>query len=137
MLKKVLVIVLSLTLLISLFFFNRVPVIDRQNEYEVYLGSYSTSSQIKKVNSDGFKFILGIKGESFTTEIEEFYLEEFLSELDACIIFIENLTDSICYYGYSPKIKYLQMLKGKLINVHIVVAKEVVKVGFPIIYGSF
>ncbi len=137
MLKKVSVIIASLLLVICLFIVNRVPVLDRANEYEIYLESYSTTEQIKKVEKEEYKFILGVKGESFSLKNENFCLDEFVKELDLDMVYEENLGEVVCYYGYSKKVKYLETIDGNLINVHIAVKKECVKIGFPIIYGSF
>ena len=107
------------------------------NEYEVYFKSYSQSSWLKTIDKNQFKLVLGIKGESFTIDINDFCLEEFLSQIDGDICFIESLENVVCYYGYSKKVKYLEMINGKIINVHIAISKNYVKIGFPIIYGSF
>ncbi len=136
MLKKFSVAIASLLLVICLFVANRVPVLEA-NEYEIYLKSYSTTSQIKTVKKDDYKFILGIKGESCTLKEENFCLDEFIKELDVDIVYEENLGEVVCYYGYSKKVKYLEMINGNLINVHIAIRKDSVKIGFPIIYGSF
>ena len=137
MVKKISVLIASILLLLCLFFLNRVPVINNANQNEVYLSSYSMSSQIKKVHKKDFKFILGVKGECYTIDVNDFCLDEFLRQLNATIIFTENLSNVDCYYGYSPNIKYLEMVKGRLINVHIAISKSYVKIGCPIIYGSF
>ena len=137
MVKKISVIIASILLLLGLFFMNRVPLIDNKNQCEIYLSSYSSSSQIKKVHKNDFRFILGIKGECYIFNINEFCLDEFLKQIEASIIFTESLSNVSCYYAYSPKIKYLETVKGKLINVHIAISETYVKVGCPIIYGSF
>jgi len=136
-LKKVSVIIASLIVVMCLFIANRMPVLDRANEYEIYLENYSTTEQIKKVKKEDYKFILGVKGESFSLKNENFCLDEFVKELDLHIVYEENLGEVVCYYGYSKKVKYLESIDGNLINVHIAVRNECVKIGFPIIYGSF
>ncbi len=106
-------------------------------EYEVYFKNYSQSNQLQTIDKSQFKFVLGVKGESFTIDVKDFCLEDFLTKIDGDICFIENLENVVCYYGYSKKVKYLEMINGKIINVHIAISKSYVKVGFPIIYGSF
>jgi len=135
-LKKISVITSSIILILSLFILNRVPTFNMAKEYEVYFTNYS-STHCQKTDKNNFKFILGVKGESCTLEVGEFCLEEFLSQMEVNVYFIENLENTVCYYGYSPKVKYLEMINGKIINVHIVISKNYVKIGFPIIYGSF
>ena len=140
MLKKISVITMSLILVLGLFFFNRVPAFDKYNhcgEYEVYLESYSSTKSILKVDSKKYKFVLGVKGESFCLDVKGFNLCEFLNKVGARLVFSEQLSDVTCYYAYSPKIKYLESVRGKLINIHIVISESLVKVGSPIIYGSF
>ena len=137
MIKKFSVLIASIILMLGLFISNRVPVFDGLGQYEVYLGSYSMTDKIEKVDKNGFKFMLGVKGESLTIDIDEFNLSDFLSKMNAKIIFTEELFDVVCYYGYSPKIKYLESMNGKLINIHIAISQQHVKVGCPIIYGSF
>ena len=123
--------------MISLFIANRVPTFDISEKCEVYFANYSISTGIKEVDKKDFKFLFGVKGESYTIDANDFCLEEFLSKMQARIMFSEQLSDVVCYYGYSPKIKYLQMVDGEIVNIHIAVRKSCVKVGTPIIYGSF
>ncbi len=137
MLKKISVIIASIVLLLSLFLFNRVPIVDNANEYEVCLKNYSSTDWIQTVSENEFKFVLGVKGESCTLYADDFCLEVFLSKMSAKVIFSENIENVVCYYGYSPKVKYLESVNGELINVHIAVSQSYVKIGFPIIYGSF
>ena len=137
MVKRISVILISLILVLGLFFFNRVPAFSLSSSYEVYLESYSSSKSILKVDSESYKFIIGVKGESACLESEGFNLAEFLDMVGARLVFSEQLSGVTCYYAYSPKIKYLESVNGNLINVHIAVTKSYVKVGAPIIYGSF
>ena len=140
MLKKAITVAISIFLIVSIFLLNRVPTFDKYNyakEYEVYLTSYSSPSQIIKVDKNSFKFVLGVKGEGFKVDKESFCLVEFLSQIDAELVLKEELENVVCYYAYSKNIKYLEMIKGRLINLHIAVGENYVKVGAPIIYGSF
>ena len=137
MLKKFSVVIASLLLVICLFIANRVPILDRANEYEIYLESYSMTNRIKMAKKNDYKFIFGVKGESVTLKDDNFCLDEFIKELDVDIVYKENLGEVVCYYGYSKKVKYLEMVDGNLINVHVAIREESVKIGFPLIYGSF
>ena len=137
MFKKISVIIASLLLLTGIFVFNRAPIIDNLDQIEVYLSSYSASTNIKKIKTEDFKFVLGVKGESYVMSVEDFCIDEFLDLVQAKVVLSEQFSDLVCYYGYSPKIKYLESINGKPINVHIAIRENCVKIGFPIIYGSF
>jgi hypothetical protein len=56
--------------------------------------------------------------------------------MQAKIIFTEQIEEGTSYYAYSPTIKYRTKIKNKIINLQIFVGKGV-KVGSPIIFGSF
>ena len=70
-------------------------------------------------------------------EKQEFELHSFLLEMGARIVFSEKTDKKVCYYAYSPKIKYIERVNNHNINLHIVIGENSVKVGSPIIYGSF
>lgn len=138
MLKKVSTILSALILTISLFFMTNTPIFNSNaNTCEVYLDSCSNSNKIISVVSKDYPFILGKKGESTQIEKQTFNLHTFLLEMRAHLIFSEEIEGKTSYYAYSTKIKYMQKVKGHNINLHIVVCSDTVKVGSPIIYGSF
>lgn len=138
MLKKILVVISAMSLLISLFFLNNLPLFRSSSKgYEIYLDNCSNSNAIVNISKGAYPFIFNKKGESACFEKESFELHNFLIEMGARIIFIEEIDCKISYYAYSPKIKYIQRVNDKNINLHIVVAETLVKVGSPIIYGSF
>ena len=140
MLKRISVLLSAVILMLSLFLLNRVPVFDMtkaSNGYEVYLTSFSSEKSIAQVDENAFKFALGVKGESICLDKNGFNLDEFLSQVGARLVFSEQLSSVTCYYAYSPKIKYLESVNWRIINVHIAVGESYVKVGSPIIYGSF
>ena len=136
MFKKVLVLILATCILINLAICNNQPLFSQfNNKFEVYL-SNSSDGQIVFADSKTYPFISGIYGESVAINKEEFCLRDFLSNMQAKIIFTEQIDEGISYYAYSPKIKYRTKIKNKIINLHVFVGAGV-KVGSPIIFGSF
>ena len=138
MLKKVLVLVLSSIVVISMFVFNNAPVFKNfADEYEVYLTDFSCSNKIINVDKNKYPFIINVKGESAAIEKEKFNLQSFLSDLNAELVLVESDENYTCYYAYSPNIKKSKAFKDMTINLHIAITDNCVKVGSPIIYGSF
>lgn len=138
MFKKTAVILASCFLIIALYFYLNTPIFkDYANTYEVYLESYSSSDDIVKVTCDNFSLLQSIKGLSFKTDKDNFSIAEFLEDFGAEIKFTESVKEGTSYYCYSGKIKYREMVKGKIINLHVFIGSEQVTVGAPLIYGSF
>lgn len=138
MLKKVFASFSSITLIIAMFFVANTPMfINYSNNYEVYLDNCSNSQKIINLDIEGFEMVFGKKGESVCVEKQTFNLHNFLLEMRARVVFSEHIDGKTSYYAYSPKIKYMQEIKKHNINLHIVVSENTVKVGSPIIYGSF
>ena len=137
MFKKTAVILASCFLIIALYFYLNTPIFkDYANQFEVYIGDASSSAQITRVTKSEFYFLDGVGGESFKTDKDGFELDRFLSEFSAKIVFTERIAEGTSYYAYSPKIKYRKTVKGKTINLHVFIGKEV-SVGAPLILGSF
>ena len=138
MLKKMLVIFLSSLIVISLFVFNSSPVFNNfADEYEVYLTDFSCSNQIIKADKHNYPFILNVKGESAVLKKEDFNLQSFLNTFSAKLVLEESDENYSCYYAYSPNIKSAKKVKDKTVNLHIAITDDCVKVGSPIIFGSF
>lgn len=138
MLKKILVIVVCLALVVCLYITNKNPLfLGYANTFEVYLTNYSHSQMQMQVSSNEYLFVNGIKGESCVVEQADFCLQDFLYKMNGKIIFEQILGECHNYYCYSPSIKYCQVINGKRINLHVSIRQEAVKVGSPLIYGSF
>ena len=138
MLKKLTVILAVVIVAISVVTINKQPLfIEFSDTYELYL--YSSSSNAVTVYTDayGYKNYKKIKGESFKTDKSDFDVEKFFLDMNAKLIFTESIFEGVSYYGYSDDIKYGEMINGQKINLHVFVGKNQVKVGAPIIYGSF
>ena len=138
MLKKCMVIFSSIVLIIAMFCISNMPIFtDKSDSYEVYLENSSNSQTIMSVNLIDFALIFNKKGESVCMEKKGFELHNFFSEMKAKLLFVEEIDGKVSYYAYSPKLKYMQRVKGYNVNLHVVVGESTVKVGSPIIYGSF
>ena len=138
MLKKVAIFFSSFVLIISMFFISNTPLFtNKSDSYEVYLESSSNSQNIINVSIKEFALIFNKKGESACIEKNDFNLHSFLIQMKARVLFIEQIDGKISYYAYSPKLKYMQRVKNHNVNLHVVVGESTVKVGSPIIYGSF
>jgi hypothetical protein len=53
------------------------------------------------------------------------------------IFYIESVDDGVSFYAYSKNVKYLRMLNGKKVNLHVSLSNGKVYLGSPIIYGCF
>lgn len=140
MIKKICIFLASFFLICSLSLLNRTPVFKDfldSDEYEISLNNYSNSSSIKTINIKNYPFIFSIKGESCTLNIQEFDLINFLNQMNAKLLFSERLEHCISYYAYSPSIKYQQLVNNEIVNLQVVISTDYVKLGSPIIYGSF
>ncbi|MBE5737027.1 MAG: hypothetical protein E7348_01350 [Clostridiales bacterium] len=138
MLKKVCVIFSAVILVLGLYLNNKTPVFSGlANTFEVHLTDYSDTRAQLTLKQSEFVFLSGVKGESCVIEIKDFDLQRYLEEMNASVIFTHEFLDSKNYYAYSPKIKYCKMIDGKMINLQVCVKKDGVKLGSPIIYGSF
>lgn len=138
MLKKIFVSFLVFLLIFLSVGFNDKPIFrNYSNEYEVYLNSASSTAQIKKVGISDFYFIKNLKGESAYINKNEFDLLSFLTEFNAEILFLETTEQGVSYYAFSPKIKYQTTLNNQCVNLHVHISEQVVKVGAPLIFGSF
>ncbi|MBO7149581.1 MAG: hypothetical protein J6V71_01680 [Clostridia bacterium] len=138
MLKKCMVIFSSIVLIIAMFCIGNMPLFtNKSGSYEVYLENSSNSQSIINVNIRDFALIFNKKGESVYIENKGFELHNFLCEMKANLLFIEEIDGKVSYYAYSPKLKYMQRVKSHNVNLHVVVGESMVKVGSPIIYGSF
>ena len=129
---------LSSFIMLSLLVFNNTPIFrNYADEYEVYLTDFSCSNKIISVDKYKYPFIFNVKGECAVLNKDKFRLQSFLNDLNAQIVFIESDEDYDCYYAYSPNIKNSKVIKNQLVNLHVAILKDCVKVGSPIIYGSF
>lgn len=137
MIKKLLVVIFAILCLSSVKVANSQPIFKGYaDSFELYLGGQKSGVEIVRASINLFPFIHNVCGESFKMEAANFNLETFFKQFNAQILFIEEISEGICYYAYSPKIKYRQQVLGEIVNLHVFVGKQIT-VGSPIIYGSF
>ena len=104
---------------------------------EVYLSDGSYGDIITTTRANGiYNFKKRGEAYTFSNQLDINYLLEYYS---ATTVFTESGEWGQSVYGYSKNIKYQKEINGKTINVHIhknAFTGEI-KIGFPIIYGSF
>lgn len=139
--KKIVVKIISLTLLVSLIFFLYLSSASfclkkLDGEFEAYKNSSSSLAKIVPLSKVEMYFTVGKTGES--VEIEKTTdIENLLIVFNAKLVMVEKIDCGVSYYAYSNEIPYLTKLKGQKVNLHVFVGKEKIKVGAPLIYGSF
>lgn len=136
---------LVITTLIFIWFFSfyaiNVPKVNlpyKISTAEIYF-SGGSSSKIITVNANSLNFMLGKKGEAYVIS-ESVSEEEILERLKATKIFVEQTEFGKSVYAYSKEIDYSIILYGRKINVHLHFSStedEKIKIGFPLIFGSF
>ena len=70
-------------------------------------------------------------------EVEFTDYEKVLSKFDATVKFTEKVDGVTSLYAYSSKIKTYIIVKGQKINLHIALKNTGMKIGSPLIFGSF
>ena len=108
--------------------------------FEVYLVSNSSNAEIVSLDKNEVSLCFSKVGEACLLE-EKLDVEKILSTFNATLVFVEEIEGQdykgTSYYAYSDEIKYKKIINGKKINLHIFTCEEYVKVGTPLIYGSF
>ena len=136
--KKLLCVFLAIFSLFSIHRTTNVPTFSNYaNTFEISLDNGSFSNGILTVNKSDFALYRGIKGESCEVKKENFDINAFLTDFEAEMVACEKVGDIVCYYAFSPKVKYLEKVNGKKVNLHVAVRDNAVVIGTPIIYGSF
>ena len=104
------------------------------SEYELYLTAGSFGDNIAYATDKDFKDYTKIKGESCFVAVS---YEQVLKDFAATHIYSEETAEGTSYYAYSPRIKYKVCIDGEAVNIHYFAGKTHVKLGTPIIFGSF
>ncbi len=105
--------------------------------YEVYLSSNSSKAKIVSVDKRKASSIVCKTGEAIFIENSELDAYEIFDDFQAKLIFVEKTDEGISYYGYSQEIKFQKRINGKDINIQVFQGNKGIKIGLPIIYGSF
>ncbi len=133
------IIVISSMLLIGLgAIINSSTYFDEYNgTYEVYLSSNSSKAKIISVDKRKSDTFVCKTGEAIFIENSEFDVDEIFEDFNAELIFTEETDEGISYYGYSREVKFQKRINGNVINIQVFKGNKGIKIGLPIIYGSF
>lgn len=134
MLKKSFIIICVFTLTCAFAVTYFMP--DLRGNVSLYFNSYS-SMAVEKEYSPKNIFNVRRTGECATYLLNQTDKEKIFNGLFADEVFSEKIVEGTSYYGYSKKIRNFKVINGEKVNVQVFVGKEYIKVGIPIIYGSF
>lgn len=127
---------MAMLTLFSLKVANSKPVFANfSNTFEVCIGQKSNGT-FYKVNNLSYYFFNGISGESCVVD-NKYSLSDVIRYFKAEKVFTERVENLTIIYYYSPKIKYVQMVNGKKINLQVCKTDNQLKIGTPLIFGSF
>ena len=132
-----LICVLGAAVFSALKFFNSYsPLFRYADTLEVYgrKGSFGAGAA---ADITEYAFINCKTGESCVLKNENKTPSDVAKELGGKILFAEETEAGVSYYGYSRKIKYKEIINGKVVNFQIFKSENRVKIGLPIIYGGF
>ena len=143
MLKKI------ITPLIAVIFFcyfwqlNSKPLFsDYGKTFEIYSATKS-AGEIKFANGFDFLTTFCRYGESVSLtltdkENSQEFINQVLIKFNAKKVAVEKFEWGVSTYAYSKDIKYVEVVGGKRVNLHIFIGQAGdVTLGSPIIYGSF
>ena len=140
MLKRLFVIFTTVFICIAILVPNKSPIFyGYAPKFELYLQSASSNAVMVVANADDYSNFINVKGESFKTVKENFNLHNFFSDMNAKLLFTESVAEGTSYYAFSKSIRYRDEVRGEVVNLHVFIsnATNQVKVGSPLIYGSF
>ena len=136
MFKKFIYIVLIVCSICFLRVSNSKPVFAKfASEYEICVGEKYNG---KFYNANNFNYYLHyeIAGESCVLN-KNYSIIDIVNYFNAEEVFTEEINTNKIIYYYSPKIKYLQVIKGERVNLQVCITEKNIKVGAPLIFGSF
>ena len=135
---KVITCILSVITVFGVYFCTQTPLFYGYSDtFEISTLSSSSKAIFQNVNESQYRFSFNRTGESCEIFTGEINVDKILADFSAEIVFIEETAEQTSYYAYSDKIKYLKILDGKKVNLHISTSSEKIKIGSPIIFGSF
>ncbi len=138
MFKSIRLFFIMILSIICVYAINRKPTfIGYSNEFTLYVQSNSSNCVFRRVNSFGYLFNVNVFGESCKVEKSAFILDDFLDKFSAQIVLVEEVDGLTSYYAYSKDIRYLQVINGKKVNLHVAVGENTVTLATPVVYGSF
>ncbi len=136
--KKIFIIIsfIIFFILISIIY-NPYSILDYSNsdKVTVYTCSYSSNAIGKSIEKNKVIFQPNFTGVSFM--IDSNSVDVIMKEFSLKLIKTEKINEGESRYYYSKKIPVYKMIDNKKVNVHIFYSHSFVKVGIPLIYGSF
>lgn len=136
MFKRYFIVFLSVAFMLSLYFTVNKPLFsDYADIYELYLKENSSIAKIVNADKYSFPFYFSVKGEACVVKCGD--EKNIIGDFNAETVFTEEIKDAVIIYAYSEKIPYEKIVNGKKVNLQIVKRNDVIKVGSPLIYGSF
>lgn len=113
------------------------PLFCFADEIEIYFYDGSFCEGVSASFSE-YPFIKGITGESCVISCDdEKKPSDIAKKLGGKILFSESTEEGVSYYGYSDKVKYKKRINGKVVNFQIFCCESRMKIGLPLIFGSF
>lgn len=105
--------------------------------YVFYCGTSSADCKVVRADDNAKLtriFLKDVCGEG--AEFKELDIDGFLAGVNGKIVFSESVAGITNYYC-SASLPYSTVLDGAVINLHIAVCEDSVKVGTPIIFGGY
>ena len=113
---------------------------DFDGKFEAYRLSSSSNAEIVSLDKKNVYYCFSKVGEACLLD-KKLEIEEILLKFNAKLVFTEEIEGEgykgTSYYAYTNEIRYEKIIDGKKINLHIYSCEEYMKVGSPLIYGSF
>ena len=131
---KIIALFLMIVTVISVMYaaYSQPKLLEYSEKVETYFIKDGSDCVIKTVKRGEPAFLR--KGESCEISLSA---EEILKKLDVAVRRIEITNGIVSYYGYTKKFNYSINLYGEIINVHVAAGNGIVRLGTPIIYGSY
>ena len=102
------------------------------------ISDYSKYSEIEVKELNLFEMInINKSGEVGVSRVDAFDLSNFSELLDLKIYSCEEVSNRLVLTGFSSKLKKFVYVSGKRVNVQVSICSDFVKVGSPLILGSF
>ena len=138
MFKKITTVIIATACLCAVWFVNNRPLFSSMaTRFEVYATSNGSDGVIYDVCKDEYPLITLKYGEACVLPLEEGLEERLLSTFNAKVVFCENTQFGKSIYAFSPDVKYSKQIKGLKVNLQIFIGESNVKIGSPLIYGSY
>lgn len=113
------------------------PLFNFSEGIEIYFYDGSFGKGINASFSE-YPFIKGKTGESCVLSYDNGKKPvDVANVLGGKILFSENTEEGVSYYGFSNKVKYKKTVNGTAVNFQIFCGESQMKIGLPLIFGSF